>query len=454
MLTEELKIQLLDQPGCNDGDFNESDYCKFMIKCIDKSKGEMCANFLILINLDSEYLSPEESITIMNLAEILANSNYSFFPSAVIVFTHADKIDANLNENHLEQKLEMLMGQEEFENIRELIRLVEGGYMFINGTDATDENRNQILKKLFKFTRPNLNVYLNGNNGFKGETLKTLLGADVGKDCFRNTLEKYDVDYHFNSDLNIFRKYDKLDVGEKIDQTLIKLNCIGSGISVIIILISLKVTFTNELNKLILSLPNTYSLDELKFNEEDFWRYACILFKVDSEFEESMQADVSGNNLLREMAEKVKGRYVSVSDKTSKEECSEKILHLVKRVKSDTQGKTYIDGTVLAEMRSIMKESIKQAQSSKKIQMDDGVRNLDIIRDGIPVFKLKTGPGIIIKANNFFWSRKVLTPQIGYFILKNINPPKAMEFKEKYSKQPHVTTEEFAEFCLKAMKEL
>ena len=143
--------------------------------------------------------------------------------------------------------------------------------------------------------------------------------------------------------------------------------------------------------------------------------------------------------------------YMLVSKHSTVEECSDKILKLVKRVKFDTEGRTYIDNTVLTEMRNIITESAKQRKSKNKVQMTEGMKNLDLIHGDIPIFKTKTGPKTVVKANDFFWSRKSITARMGCFILKTIKLEIAEEFKERYSAESLVTTEEFAEFCVKAI---
>lgn len=450
-IVDKLKIQVLDQPGCNDSDFIQENYCKFLIECIAESKGEMCTNFLILIKFKKKagYLSPEEFLTILNIAEILSSNNYSFFSNAVLVFTHADIIDPNLNEDELEQELREIIRGENFAYIKELINLVDGRYIFINGANRTEQNRYAILEKLVQLTRPNLKVYINGYHGFPGNEFKTLFKQDPSVSSFESNLLKYDVEYQFNPDLNLFRKHDKLDIGKEISQALDRLSGIGKGVSVMILLVSLEETFNKEVYNLILNLPETYGLGD-KF-KQDFWDYACILFKGPYDTDEFVKQNIDAIPLLKEFVEKVKRRYSSVSEQTSIEECSMRILGLVRKVKLDTEGKTYIDQTVLAEMNNTIKDSMKQRRECKyQKQMLD---NSNLNRVGIELFEAKKTPDkVSVSLNNFFLNQKYISPQIGYFILKNINPDKAEEFKAEYSEQRSVTAEEFSNYYHKALK--
>ena len=281
---EILNIQVLDQPGINDQNFKFENHCEFLKKCIAVAKAEMTATFLILIDLQGSFFSSEELITMLNLAEILSDCSYSFFSNAIVVFTHADKLDPHMKRDTLKQILYEKVREEDFECIQELIDLVEERYIFINGQDRSDLNRFTILKNLFALTKPNLTVYINGNNGFRGNELKQLFREDEYKDSFERNLLKQDVEYHFNPDLNLFRKHERRNLEEDISNALEKLSGITKGISAMVLLISLEEVFNKEIYNLILNLPKTYNLG--KEFKQDFWDYACILFKAPDDSEE------------------------------------------------------------------------------------------------------------------------------------------------------------------------
>ena len=124
------------------------------------------------------------------------------------------------------------------------MNLVDQRYIFINGVNQSEVNRSNILKKLFQLTRPNLGVYVNGNNGFEGRELKRLLGAEADDESFTISSLKYDVAYHFNPDLNLFRKYDTINLETSIRNILNKLSGISKGVSVMVLLI-FKLSYIN-----------------------------------------------------------------------------------------------------------------------------------------------------------------------------------------------------------------
>ena len=451
-IREQLKIQVLDQPGCNDGDFTQENYCDFLKQCISESKGEMSATFLILVNLKSGYLSPEEFLTLMNIAEILSNSSYSFFPNTTVVFTHADKISENLNEEVLEEHLENKVQMEEFAYIKDLINLVEKRYIFINGVNNTAENRHRIIRKLFLKSRTNLNVYVNGNTGFKGNELKVLFREDPEANTFKKNLINYDVEYHFNPDLSLFRRYRTFDLHREISQALNKLSGISKGVSVMILLISLEEMFNKEIYNLIHDLANTYRLGE-DF-KKDYWNYSCIVFKTSVDQETFVSDNIEGNKVLKELVEKVRHRYSWVTEMTTQEECSQRILGLIRRVKYDTEGKTYIDSVVLSEMRSKIKTSIEQKKNTRKKQITIGITNEDLKRVGVPMYRLEATRQVLIANNDFFWDESI-SSQIGFYLLKNINPVIAQQFQERYQDpNQRISTQDYSAFCLESFKKM
>ena len=450
--TEMLNIQVFDQPGSNDHDFTQEKHGHFLKECIAATKAEMAASLLILINLSSKFFNTEELLTLLNLSEILSISGYNFFTNAIVVFTHADEIVPEMNQDTLQEKLKTKLETENFECVQELLDLVENRYTFINGIEKSDRNRIEILRILFQLTRPKLKVYINGNNGFQGDELKELLKENILSDNFEKKLLKYDVEYHFNPDLNLFKRLEKKTLGEKITNALDKLSGISKGISAMVLLISLEEVFNENMYNLILNLPKTYNLGE-EF-KKDFWDYACIVFYAPVDKKECITSNIAHNRLLKMIDAKVTSRYTWVTCRTSAEECSTRLTNLIKRVKQDTEGKSYTDSVVLAEMNQMIKGAGKLREKRGKTQMGIELKDKEL-REAVPFYQLKPNSKVLVNSNNFFWEKESISPQIGHFILKNINSDIAEDFRKKYpDKEKRIPTEEYSEFCLKAMKKI
>ena len=449
---EMLNFQVLDQPGLNDHNFTQKNYCNFLKECIAEAKAEMSASFLILISLNSKYFTSEELLTILNLAEILSDSAYSFFTNAIVMFTHADKVVEDMNQDRLEEELQAKLKTENYGSVQDLIDLVDGRYIFVNAVDTNTINRNNILKTLFQLTIPNLNVYILGNNAFKGNELKVLFGESEETKCFGRRLLKYDVEYHFIPDLNLFRKFEKKDLEEYTIDALNKLSGISKGISAMVLLISLEELFNENMYNLILNLPKTYNLG--KEQKKDFWNYACIVFKLPADSEECVKRNIENNTLLRKLSIKINYKYTWVTNRTSPEECSRKLTDLARRVKQDTEGKSYTDSVVLGGMNRIIEGSTKLINSNNKEQMGAGIQNSEV-RKEVPFYQGGPNDRVLVHANKFFWDKESISPQIGHYILKNLSPDLAEEFRKKYPYEgKKIPTEEYSVFCLQELKKM
>ena len=496
---DKLNIQVFDQPGSNDCDFTQEKYCEFLRKCISESNAEMTATFLILINLKSSLFSAEEILTIINIAEVLSDSSYSFFPNAILVFTHADLLmkkskrdkypdysddskdesnddsdesDGDMEmhsedlaisqrirdssekdfQNNLEVILDKKLKKERYSCIKDLIDLTERRYIFVNGTDTSEINRYDILKKLFDLSRPKLNVYINGNTIFQGKELKKIFKEDPRIKSFEKNSLKYDVEYHFNPDLNIFKKFEIKDLEDDIVSALDKLSGITKGISAMVLLISLQEVFNNEIYNLILNLPKTYNLGE-DFRK-DFWNYACIVYKVPDDSEEIVKHNIENNRLLKDLNRKVNFRYTWVTKKTLPDDCSRRLTDLVRKVKVETEGKSYTDSVVLAEMNQKIKMSYKLRKSQSKVKINGDIKNADL-QEIIPFYKSKSDSKVFVASNNFFSDKETISPMVGYFILKNINQTIAKKFREEYKDNSiKIPTKDYKQYCMRALKDL
>ena len=344
------------------------------------------------------------------------------------------------------------MKREGYESVQDLIDLVGGRYIFVNAVDRSSINRTNTLKTLFELTRPKLNLYIHGNNAFKGDELKVLLGENEGTKSFGRKLLKYDVEYYIYPDLNLFKKSEVKEIEEKVVKVLENLSRISNGISAIILLINLEELFNIEMYDLIVSIFKAYNLGGAF--QTIFWNYVCIMFRVPIDSEEFVRKNVEGNRLLKSLTLKVNYRYAWVTEIMSPEECSRKLTDLARRVQQDTEGKSYTDRVVLEGMTKLIEGSTKLRKSRNKEQMGAGIQDLDLRRE-VPFYQGGPNNRVLVNSNNFFWDKESISPQIGYYILKGINTDLAEAFQEKYPyKGKKIPTEEYSAFCLQLIKKI
>ena len=344
-----VKIQVIDQPGCND-----NDHAIFSNQCLEMSKSKRKTTFLIVINLTSRYFSQDEFLSVMRMAEILSENKHCFFSNAIIVSTHADILDKHLRKDKLKEIVHQKLQQEDFGYIQALLDLVEHRYMFVNAVNNGEVNRGDTLEELFQLTKPTLNVCIDGNTGFIGRDLKLLLRSEPTINNIRKDTPIYDVEYHFNPELNPITRDDIKLMKGKIAHALDKLDKISNGISAIVILINLEENFREEIYNHILNLPDAYSLGDK--SKQHFWDFASIIFKVGSDSKDYVRREIDVNLRLKNLDKLVQSRYCWITDRTSPEECNKKLGNLVNEVASYNHWKTFTDSTVVTELRDNKQE--------------------------------------------------------------------------------------------------
>ena len=167
--SDSLKIQITDQPGSNNVNFNETNSCEHILQCIKESRVVLSDTFLIVCDISGKFFSNEELISILNISEILSHSGYMFLQNTILVFSHADKI------GNPEDRLKEIIQTEEWGSIQKLLQSINNRYLFINSTDQTEKIRNSLIKRLFELSKPTLNVAIIGNNGFQSSEFRDFL---------------------------------------------------------------------------------------------------------------------------------------------------------------------------------------------------------------------------------------------------------------------------------------
>ena len=445
-----VKIQVIDQPGCND-----NDYFEFSIQCLKKTKSEINATFLFVINLTSSYFSQDEFFTFMKFAEILADNQYCVFSNAILVFTHADILEKGLKKMNLEELVHEKLKQEDYGYIQEMLELMGNRHILINAVNYEETNRNNIFRKLFQLTRPKLNAYIEGSHSFMGRKLKQLFGEDRNAVFVKNNSHDCDIEYNFNLELNTIRKFDKYHtLKEEIINALNKLNAISNGITANVILINLEEMLSKEILDRITDLPNMYNLGEK--SKHYFWNYACIVFKVRKDSKEYVTKEIDASPKLKNLSRKVQSRYCWITDRTSPGECHKRIGNLVKEVATYNKWKTYSDGAVVVEIRDRIQKYFTHKHSNDT-EVYPSVTGAEM-KSRVSTIRLceSIGPrNTLLSIRNRFWDTDIgISTQIGHFIWKNINADIAKRFNTQYpvSTVSRIAIETYIDFCLQALR--
>ena len=443
--SDTLKIQITDLPGTNNVNFEDKKSCKNVLQSIKESRAELSDTFLIVCDISRDCFSDEEIISILNISEILSHSGYMFFQNAILVFTHEDLFD------NPKERLNEILKTENWAGIGKLLEFIENRHLFINACRDADENRNYLIKTLFNLSKPILNVAITGNNEFQSSKLRKILDLHDST-LIQKESEKFNVEYFFNPNLNIFHRFDKLTIEQRLEDELKKMFIISKGISVMVILISLEDSFTEEFYSLINQIPETFSIQKSgKIEDDPLWKYSFVLFLSSVDDKSLVERNVKLNPFLKEVVLRVNNRFTWVTRDMQPDECYRRLIKMVLKVNHDSKGTSFINNTIVSGINS---DIIKASRSTKNLQRaNENVIEPNAIQKNIPCFEDKANSTSWIRANKFDWNKEEISHILAFFLVKRAKPEATDEFLKKYpDTDKPIPKEDFKNFCLLHLK--
>ena len=292
---EDIHVQVIDQPGLGDADYNLDKYSKFLIDCMKKSNAEVSTAFLITIRITAPKLDIETVSGLFDLSYLMAKYNYNFFNNAMIVFTHIDEISLRegtvLNKDTLDQIVADLCKNERWIQFTELLQRVENRYMCVDARKRTPGYREDILQTLFEISKPTVKAVFHTTPDFTSQDIHTLLRDNSNEISHPKCLLKCTF-------------YDDNPV-DPLNSFVCRVRQVNSGISVIVLLINLYRDLSEESLRAISALPAEYQLGGEK--ETEFWKYTSIIFKIQeyqAEPTEYIQKKLEQFHRIQELYEK------------------------------------------------------------------------------------------------------------------------------------------------------
>ena len=422
-------FQVLDQPGLNDPNHNLVEHSQNLIKCLRMSRAQMSLTFVLVISVAGIYFPQETLRNILSLAEQMAEASYSFFSNALVVITHKDALLGGGHGTHeeLDQALGVKCQGEAWKWLQFLLDLVDRRYIFVDSRQISDENRDRMLRDMFKLSQPVVRLMVHGNSHFSSAELQRYLG--IAGNC--NFIDKkYILDFIFNQDLNLNRDCDQdIHLEDEMMKAGKKLKEISQGISVMVILISMRDLFSGESEKNILSIPDSYQIS--KALQREWWRYSLIVFKIDNvpNSEESVQRNIAENKALKGLVERAGNRYTFLTEGEGKNDCLKKLSKGCLLVKAQSEGRSYIDGAVIREIQNSIEYLVRHRSPSKVFNNIPTPPNLDEMHKEMAVVE-----GVLTEG-------KYISSKIAYFILKQMNK-NLPDYFQLFSYE-QVTNEEF-----------
>ena len=446
-----LRIKVIDQPGIDDTNFDIQDHCKNLIKCMLEVDVKTFPTFLIVINLLIDNLSDDSSLLLNQLSESLTQSSYSLFSHAVVVFTHFDKLECDIND--IDALKQIVMGKcqhKHWRELRDILDAVDNRCMFVDGTNPDALNRNRILRELFILSKSILSIRFHGNNYFTSDFLKRKLG--VYEDQVVEE-ELYKFDYQFPQDLNLFWRDEMRDLNldQQIEKALISMVALGEGVSSVVILVSLLKSLSTQMEALIYDLPSHYlDEDELQLDErkKDWWNHVFFVFEVPSEEggRESVETNLTRNRRLKTLVEKGSKKWTWIAEDTPQWKCRDRIAKTCLVVRKQIGGKVFIQDTVIKELDKIRKDADRYKGENTQITQYGGAFHDKMAKGAINF--IKSDNIIIMKFGGIFIRHKISIRSMR-MILRNtmLSNDEMKRFKERY-KDPKakVTIGEILEF--------
>ena len=338
---EDIHVQVIDQPGLGDADYNLDKYSKFLIDCMKKSSAEVSTTFLITINISFPILDNETVSGLFDLSYLMAKYNYNFFNNAMIVFTHIDEISLRegtvLNKDTLDQIVADLCKNERWNQFTELLQRVENRYMCVDARKRTPGYREEILQTLFEISKPTVKAVFHTTPDFTSQDIHTLLRDNSNEISHPKCLLKCTF-------------YDDNPV-DPLNSFVCRVRQVNSGISVIVLLINLYRDLSEESLRAISALPAEYQLGGEK--ETEFWKYTSIVFKIqeyNADPTEYVQKKLEHFHRIREIYEKSGKRYTWVTDDMTRDQCVSKLFESFIVIKQCNEGREFIDAEVVGKM--------------------------------------------------------------------------------------------------------
>ena len=435
--SEKLTFQITDLPGTNDSKVTDRKLCQFIVQSIKESRAQLSDTFLIVCNIiTGKFFADEEMTSILNIAEILADSGYMLFENAILVFTHADLV------HEPERTLREKIKTEEWAGIGQLLECIDNRHLFVRSKDLSERNRDCVIKKLFELSKPTLNVAFTGNSAFKCWELRMQLSYTT---LIQKDSEKYTLKYFFNPDLKILQRFTRMNYEQRVVDEMKKLSTISKGISVMVILISLEVAFSEDLFDGIIHIPDTYLIQQSdKIICDPLWKFSFILFLAPKDDKIDVERYLNRSSNLKTILLRVNNRFTWVTRDMQPEECHARIIDMVFKVKHQTQGASYIDSNIVIGLNKMIEASIRAKHQNDLVSQGNAIQgenNFEFPKD-IPLF---------IRANTFNWNQDEdeISRLMAYFLVQKVKPEASNTFLEMYPDQSTpLPKTKFMEFCL------
>ncbi|KAI6655847.1 hypothetical protein LOD99_1581 [Oopsacas minuta] len=298
--------------------------------------------FLIVIPITLIVLKVQWLDSLKAECNNLALSSVNLFRNAIIVFTHTNTVNQTHENNLLEQHVKEMCKSKEWDY---LLRCVNGRFVCLNSILQELEYRRKVVKEIIQFSKPSYTILIHGNNHANSSILFTKLQLSDRN----NVIELEDIRMNFYSypDFDLFQGLQQPDCGDVIRNLIGNRVYHGQGLTLILLLISQQEIFSRGMREMITDLPHNehYRMDHK--TDKYWWNHTSVLFTFgenSNNFRDEVLNSIKRNVRIKEVVNRAGGRYIWMSDTTSKEDIVNQIQTQCDNMKKYRNGREFIGG--------------------------------------------------------------------------------------------------------------
>ena len=181
--------------------------------------------FLVVVDITKGEEFVNELASLRESSEHLSDGSYSLFGNCCVVFTHIDELAAVADKQDIADR-----------EFGEMLSLVDGRCMFVNPTLRTQENRDRMLGELLQLSKPVLRVLCYGSLKYPCTMVQEITNVLE----YSTQLEDSGVKLNFYRDVYNPLMEQEINLGQDLSRLIGQPDEIGTGVSVIVILINFR----------------------------------------------------------------------------------------------------------------------------------------------------------------------------------------------------------------------
>ena len=314
--------------------------------CLDtvrEQTGDTC--FVVVVDITKNVEFANELVCLKELSEYLSDWSYSLFGNSMIVFTHIDKLSAEVNRDRLVEG-----------EFQEILSLLDNRFMFLNCTDWSQESRGRALEQILQLSKPTLRIVCYGNNEFPTSRIQDIFEMPE----FATQLEASGLQLHFHPDLTVADIYGIFDLDPDLSRVIGQADEIGTGISVFVILITLTEAYHTGYDKLTNHIPGRHYLDPKC--EKYFWSRAVVIFKMnEGNYSAVIKHSIDNSPGIMNLLIRAGWRYTYMGKYRPNSEFINQFISLCHRVREENNNRQFVGGKNINE-RAIRDISLRREE--------------------------------------------------------------------------------------------